>query len=303
MPPTLRASGLMVLSMLLFAFEDLFLKLLSRDLTIGEVLFWNGGVGALVFTALMGARRQTPRLGDLRHASVWLRTLGEALCALTFVAALALGDLSTVSAIGQLLPLAMTMGGALILGEAVGWRRWASVAAGFAGAVMIIRPGTEAFHLASIMALASVLAAVLRDLATRRVPDAVSSGTLTVTAFGASALAGVALMVANGDLPRLPAGPEIALLAACVIVGLGGYQSMVVAVRLADLSVIAPFRYTRLIFALVLAVVVLGERPDAMTLVGAAVIALSGIYAMWREAQIRRRQAALAGRVTSRETA
>lgn len=303
MPPTLRASGLMVLSMLLFAFEDLFLKLLSRDLSIGEVLFWNGSVGALVFTALMGARRQTPRLGDLRQASVWLRTLGEGLCALTFVAALALGDLSAVSAIGQLLPLAMTMGGALILGEAVGWRRWTSVAVGFAGAILIIRPGTESFQLASVMALASVVAAALRDLATRRVPAFVSSGTLTVTAFGASAVAGLALMAANGEVPRLPAGAEIALLAGCVMVGLGGYQSMVVAVRLADLSVVAPFRYTRLIFALVLAVVVLGERPDALTLIGAAVIALSGIYAMWRETQIRRRQAARAARAASRETA
>ena len=79
------------------------------------------------------------------------------------------------------------------------------------------------------------------------------------------------------------------------MVGLGGYQAMVVSVRLADLSLVAPFRYTRLVFALLLAVLVLGERPDAMTLWGAAVIVGSGTYAMWREAQLGRRRRAMKG--------
>lgn len=290
-----RAAGLMVLGMALFAVEDLLLKLLAVRLSIGEVLFLHGALGAVLFAALIRLRGQSVGWPAARRPVVLLRSLGEGLTALTFVAALALGDLASVSAITQALPLAMTMGGALILGESVGWRRWLSVVMGFLGVLMIMRPGTEAFHPAAVLALLSVLAAAFRDLTTRRVPVDVGSGLLTVTAFGAIALSGLILMAVEGQGLRLLDLNQGLLLIACVIVGLAGYQAMVVSVRLADLSLIAPFRYTRLVFALILAVAVLGERPDLWTLLGAGVIVLSGIYAMAREAQLRRR-AARAGR-------
>lgn len=288
-----RAAGLMVLGMAMFAIEDLLLKLLALRLSVGEVLFLHGAVGAALFAVLIRLRGQTIGWGGIRRPVVLLRSLGEGLTAITFVAALALGDLASVSAISQALPLAMTMGGALVLGEAVGWRRWLSVLLGFVGVLMIMRPGTEAFHPAAVLALLSVLAAAMRDLSTRRVPPEVSSGLLTVTAFTAIALSGLALMAAQGQGVRVLDLGQGFLLAACVFVGLAGYQAMVVSVRLADLSVIAPFRYSRLVFAMILAVAVLQERPDAWTLTGAAVITLSGIYAMWREARLARRKAAL----------
>lgn len=284
-----RAAGLMVLGMAFFAVEDLLLKLLAIRLSIGEVLFLHGALGAVLFAALIRLRGQPIGWHGARRPVVLLRSIGEGLTALTFVAALALGELSSVSAITQTLPLAMTMAGALVLGESVGWRRWLSVVVGFLGVLMIMRPGTEAFHPAAVLALLSVLFAALRDLTTRRVPVDVGSGLLTVTAFGAIALAGLVLMAVEGQGLRMLDLGQWVLLMACVIVGLAGYQAMVVSVRLADLSLIAPFRYTRLVFALILAVAVLGERPDFWTLAGAGVIVVSGVYAMWREAHLRRR--------------
>ncbi|AUH63957.1 DMT family transporter [Paracoccus zhejiangensis] len=286
-----RAAGLMVLGMAFFAIEDLLLKLLAVRLSIGEVLFLHGALGAVLFALLIRLRGQPTGWQGARRPVVLLRSLGEGLTALTFVAALALGDLASVSAITQALPLAMTMGGALILGEHVGWRRWLSVALGFLGVLMIMRPGTEAFHPAALLALASVFFAAMRDLTTRRVPVDVGSGLLTITAFTAIALSGLVLMAVEGQGLRMLDLNQWLLLLACVFVGLAGYQAMVVSVRLADLSLIAPFRYTRLVFALILAVLVLRERPDLWTLAGAGVIVLSGVYAMWREAQLRRRAA------------
>lgn len=289
-----RAAGLMVLGMAMFAFEDLLLKLLAEGLGVGEVLLLHGGIGAALFAVLIRLRGHVIGWSGIRRPVVLLRSLGEGLTAITFLAALALGDLASVSAISQALPLVMTMGGALILGEAVGWRRWLSVLLGFVGVMVIMRPGTDGFDLAGVLALLSVLAAAMRDLSTRRIPPEIGSGLLTITAFAAIALAGLAVMVVQGQGLRAPDARQWLLLAACVFVGLAGYQAMVISVRLADLSVIAPFRYSRLVFALILAVVVLHERPDAWTLSGAAVITLSGIYAMWREAHLARRRAAAA---------
>ncbi|MFD1883778.1 DMT family transporter [Paracoccus pacificus] len=282
----LRAAGLMVLSMALFAFEDTFLKLLSASLPVGQVLAMAGGLGMLVFWALMALRGQRLWTRGLLHPLVIIRNLGEAVCAMAFILAIALGDLSSASAILQSLPLMMTVGAALFLGEPVGWRRWASIAAGFVGVVMIVRPGAASFDVASLLAVVAVLGLTLRDLVTRRIPPQVSSDALTASAFGTMMLAGIALAVLRAEPPEIPAPLDLLRLCASVVFGLGGYSAMVASVRLAPLGAIAPFRYSRLVFAMLLGIIVFGERPDALTWLGSAIIVISGIYAMWREARV-----------------
>lgn len=284
----LRAALLMVLAMAAFAVEDALLKGLSARIPTGQLLAVVGLAGMALFTLWIALGPEGLRLRDLLRPLVALRNLCEAICAVTFVTALATGDLAIASAILQAQPLLMTLGAALFLGEQVGWRRWLSIAIGFCGVLLIVKPGTDAFEFSSVLAVIAVLALALRDLITRRLPPEVGSGLLSAGAFGAMGLAGLALMLLGGQGAVMPTAGQGALMAATLGFGLLGYITMVIATRLAEIAVIAPFRYSRLLFAMSLAVLVFGERPDAATLIGAGMIAGAGIYAMWREARLRR---------------
>lgn len=138
-----KAAALMVLGMAAFAFEDVFIKLLTTSMPIGLIMAFLGILGGLVFWAVMAVRGIRLFTRDLLHPMVLLRNLGEALCGILFVAALALGDLSSAAAIIQALPLTMTLGAALLLGEPVGWRRWTSIMVGFVGVLMICDRGAR----------------------------------------------------------------------------------------------------------------------------------------------------------------
>ncbi|CAM3082645.1 DMT family transporter [Paracoccus nototheniae] len=279
-----RAALFMTGSMALFAIEDAFLKILTRTMPVWQMLVIVGVVSALVFWARLRLRGQHLWTRSLAHPMVALRNLGEVTGALSFLTALATGDLSTTSAILQVLPLTLVLGAALFLGEQVGWRRWASVAVGFAGVLLILRPGTAAFQPAMLWAVLGVAGLTLRDLATRRIPAGVPSDQLSASAYAAIAVAGLGLGIATGQGAVLPDGAQLMLLAGTILFGVLGYAALVAASRLGEASVVAPFRYARLGFALLVAAVVFGERPDLPMLAGSGLIALAGVYAMWREA-------------------
>ncbi|RJL16320.1 DMT family transporter [Paracoccus siganidrum] len=283
-----RAAALMTLSMAGFACEDALLKLLSQHVSVGQLLLMIGALGMVIFGAWVALGPEGLRPRELLHRGVLLRNLMEAVCAICFLTALSMGDLSIASAILQALPLLMTLGAALFLAEPVGWRRWLSIIAGFIGVLMIVRPGTDAFQPASVLALVAVLCLAVRDLVTRRLPPAIGSGMLTASAFGAMSLAGAVLLVFDRQSITVPGPTQAAMMAAALGFGLAGYIAMVVATRIGEIGAIAPFRYSRLVFALFLGVVVFAERPDFWTLAGAAVIAVAGLYTMWREARLRR---------------
>lgn len=285
-----RAALFMSASMAMFAVEDAFLKVLTRTMPVWQLLAMVGVVAGAIFWTRLARRGGRLWTGDLIHPMALLRNAGEIVGAVCLVTALAVGDLAVTSAILQVLPLTLVLGAALFLGEKVGWRRWLSVAVGFAGVLLILRPGTAAFQPAMLWAVAGVAGLTLRDLATRRIPPGVASDQLSASAYGAMIPAGVVLGLLAGPAPVMPGPIEVVLLAGTVVFGVVGYATLVAASRLGEASVVAPFRYTRLAFALVVAAVIFGERPDAATLAGAALIALAGGYAMWREAGLRRRR-------------
>ncbi|GHG26613.1 DMT family transporter [Paracoccus aerius] len=288
----LRAALLMVLAMAAFACEDALLKGLTGRIPTGQLLAVIGFAGMAVFGLWIAFSPEGLRLRNLLRPQVALRNLCEGVCAITFVTALATGDLSIASAILQAQPLLMTLGAALFLGEQVGWRRWMSIAVGFAGVLLIVKPGTAAFEFSSVLAIIAVVTLAVRDLVTRRLPPEVGSGLLSAGAFGSMGVAGLVLLAVGAQQPIAPSAGQGALMAATLCFGLLGYITMVIATRIAEIAVIAPFRYSRLLFAMLLAVAVFGERPDAATLLGAALIAGAGIYSMWREARLRRAQLA-----------
>lgn len=290
----IRGSGLMVLAMLGFAFEDMFIKLMSGALPIGQILIMLGTGGALVFAAIARAYGDRLWSRDLMHPAVILRNVGEVVGTLGFVTAIALTPISSASAILQATPLVVTMGAALFLDETVGWRRWLAVGIGLCGVLLIIRPGLDGFDMRSLFAVQGVLGLAMRDLATRRVPPTITSRQLSTYAFVVIIPAGLAALIITGDSLVLPDTLNAFRACMSVLVGVAAYYTLVAATRIGDMAVIAPFRYSRLVFALTVGFAVFDERPDLLTLAGGAIIVSSGIYTFWREARLRR--ASLAAR-------
>lgn len=297
-PENFRGAILMVISMVLFAFEDMFIKLLAAELPYAEVLGMVGLLGFLSFGLMLKLRGGRIWTRDLLRPLVLARNLAEALGSIGIVVALALTELSSTSAIMQALPLAITLGAALFLGEPVGWRRWSAIGVGFLGVLLVIRPGLSGFQPVSLMALLAVVGLAARDIATRRIPAQIPSLQLAASAFFAILIASVLMGLVLGQSFVMPTLRQWGLFVLCMAVGVGGYTLLVTATRLGEASALAPYRYARLVFALLLAFAVFGERPDALTLTGAAVIVGSGCYTMWREARLRRRQLREAGFVT-----
>ena len=283
----LRGSALMVLAMLGFAVEDMFVKLLSDTMPVGQILMMLGLSGAVVFAVLTRAQGARVVIPAILSPAVMLRNLGELIAAVCYVTAIALTTLSSASAILQATPLAVTLGAALFMGAQVGWRRWSAILVGFAGVLMIVQPGLDGFQPASLFAVATVIGLAIRDLATRAVPNTVSSMQLSCYAFATMVPTGAAMLAFSGGAV-MPAPTIWALLGGATVFGVMGYYFIVGAMRIGDVATVTPFRYTRLIFTLFLGIVLLGERPGIWTFAGSAVIIASGLYTFVRERRLAR---------------
>lgn len=287
MTDNLRGAILMTLAMAGFALEDMFIKALAGAMPVGQILLLLGLGGALAFGWRAQKQGQPVFARAARSRIILIRNLLELIGTVCFVLGFVLASLATASAILQAAPLLVTLGAVLFLGEKVGWRRWSAILVGFSGVLLIIRPGASAFEPASLFAVVGVMGLAGRDVATRLVPRSVSSMVLSAWAFGMMVPAGVFLMLVMGTPPVLPSLVQAAALIAALGIGVLAYYAIVAAMRVGEISAVTPFRYTRLLFALIIAVLVFGERPDGLTLVGAAIIVGAGLFTLWRERSAR----------------
>jgi len=282
----------MVASMAAFAFEDLFLKRAAIALPPGQVIAMMGAGGAVVFWLIAARLRQPILTRRALTGAAALRTLSEAGATMLYITALALIPLTVNAALLQASPLVVTMGAALFLGEKVGWRRWSAIAVGFLGVLIILQPGTDGFRMAGLLTVACVGILAVRDLSTRVMDDSIGTFQLTTWAYLSLVPAGLALMAMQGHSPQAVDPAQWFDLVGALLTGLVGYYAVTAAMRLGDVSVVAPFRYTRLVFAMFLAMIFLGERPDGWMLTGAALVIGSGLYTFAREARMKRRSSA-----------
>jgi drug/metabolite transporter (DMT)-like permease len=285
MMDNLRGSLWMVAAMAGFAVEDMFLKSAAASLPVGQILMIFGAGGMLGF-ALLAARRGERILHPaILSPAILIRCVFEVAGRLFYTLAIALTPLSSASAILQATPLVVVMGAALIFGERVGWRRWTAIAVGFAGVLIILRPGLDGFTPLSLLAVLGMLGCAGRDLATRAAPPVLSNLQLGVYGFAMMVPTGAALLAFSGGA-ALPSALTAGQLAAATVIGVLAYYALTTAMRTGEVSVVTPFRYTRLVFALILGATVFGEQPDAATLLGSAVIVTSGIYTLLRSRRV-----------------
>jgi len=246
------------------------------------VMFLRGVVASALIFLLARHRGALRPLRLLLDPWVALRLLGEVGGTLTFLIGLSHIPLANASAILQALPLAVTMGAALFLSEPVGWRRWGAILTGFAGVLIIVRPGLEGFSPYALMIVGTVIFATVRDIATRKVNSAIPSLFLSTVTASAVTLAGFVLIWPMGGWrPVSTADFGFISLAACLV--LVGYQFIIMSMREGEISFIAPFRYTSFIWALLLGIVVFGEYPDVFMITGGAIVIGSGLYTLYRE--------------------
>lgn len=285
-----RGALLMMLGMAAFVFSDAAMKVVGQTLPLFQAVFLRGVLVSVAFLILawrMGALavRLAPR--D-RRLLIW-RVTAEALTSWFFFMALFNMPLANVTAILQALPLTITLAGALFLGERVGWRRLSMVALGFVGVLLIVRPGTEGFDHHALFALLAVACVTLRDLVTRQMSAQVPSLQVALwTALGVTLFGGL------GSLTEVWVTPDAGLLLVLVATScciLLGYLLSIMAVRAGELGVVAPFRYTGLVWALILGLAVFGDWPDGLTQIGAGLIVTTGLYTFLRERHLARARA------------
>lgn len=272
----------MVVSMAGFTVNDALVKYASSDMNMGQVMFVRGVFATLLIAVLAwrGGALRSPRL--LLHPMVLLRSGCELGATIFFLIALAHLPIGDVSAILQALPLVVTLAAALFLSEPVGWRRWSSIAVGFLGVLIIIRPGFAGFSIYSVCVLVSVLCGAVRDFATRAVPPEVPTLLVSMMTAAMVMAVGAALVPAFGGWTPM-ANWEVGMLAVAAGLLLVGYQFIILAMRTGDISFIAPFRYTALLWAIVLGFFIFGDVPDLPMTIGSSIIVASGLYMLYRE--------------------
>jgi len=288
-----RGALLMMASMAAFTLGDTCVKAIGEAISLSQLLVIRGFFASL-FIAALAWRLKALRFDLPRRdwALVLTRAGAEVCSTYFFLTALRQMPLANVTALLQMLPLTLTLGSAVFFGETVGWRRWVAIAAGFAGMLLIVRPGTEGFNQYSVLALIAVAFVTLRDLVTRRMSPAVPS--LTVTLVSSVAVFLFALTMSLGQTWE-PITPRLgALLAGTTLFIVAGYSLSVIVMRVGEMSFVAPFRYTGLLIALTVGFLVFGDWPVPLTLIGAAIIVATGSFNLWREGQLRRRALAQA---------
>jgi drug/metabolite transporter (DMT)-like permease len=287
MPPLAdnsRGIIMMVLSNLAFIINDTWIKLASEGLPTGQILFVRGTFAFLVIlgvVVLTGAYREWRSVCNRLVA--W-RTVGEICATLLYMYALFNMPIANVSAIGQIVPLMTTAAAAVFLAEPVGWRRWVAIAVGFFGVMLIMRPSLSGFDIYSLAALASMAFITLRDLVTREF----HRGTSTLLVIAVTALA---IALAGGSLSVVeewtwPDARQWLLLGAAAVLLTCGYGSSILAMRLGAMAVVAPFRYSGIIFAVIIGFLVWGDVPDLLTLIGTVIVVATGVYTFRREMQL-----------------
>lgn len=286
----LRGALYMSAAMFGFASNDLVMKSFSGELNLGQIILLRGLFATALIFILAGYNGQLRPLAVALRPAIMVRGLGELVATWAFLTALFHIPLATVSAVMQALPLAVTIGAMLFFNEKVGWRRLSAIIIGLAGVLIIVRPGMNGFSPYALLALVAVLGCVVRDLVTRNLPADIPSLFISLVTSVLVTLLGA--MLALFEKWKPVSNVHLALLGLSSAFLIIGYFFAVNSMRFGEIGFVSPFRYLVLLFSIIGAAIAYREYPDALTLVGAAIVVATGIYTLYREQQLRRQDPA-----------
>lgn len=288
LPPAVRGGTVMSLAMLLFVLNDAVAKSLAGHINVGEFIALRGLFASLIIAALVIAMGHVRDIPKALSGQVMVRTLFDVISTFLFMIALFHLPLPNVTAVMQAVPLVVTVMAAAFLGEAVGWRRLSAILAGFAGVLLIVKPGGDGFNTYIWLTLACVFTVAVRDLATRKLNLKVPSIIVAFTNAVCVMLGGMVWMVlVEGFEPITAAQTGWVVLGSAFLVG--GYLFTVMSLRGTEVAYTAPFRYTQIIYALILGYLLFGDVPDGWSILGIVLIVGSGLFTLYREQRLKKR--------------
>lgn len=284
-----RASALVLASSLFFALGDALVKALAQDFPITELILIRS-LFCLLLLALLRRRDQPVLPRGLFHPLLLARSLFEVGVTAFFFLALARLPLGDAVALLFTSPLLLTALAGPLLGERVGPARWMAVVVGFAGVLLVLRPGFGGHGADALLPLAAAVCIAGRDLLVRRLPASIDNRTVVVSTTLALVLFGAVAAPWTWQPPTLAF--VLGSFAAAVTVTLA-FWTYVAATRSAEVGYLQPFKYASVPFSYLLGHLVFGERPDPWAALGVAAIVFSGLVVFRQEG--RRLERARAG--------
>jgi drug/metabolite transporter (DMT)-like permease len=284
----LRAGLLMVLAMGSFVGNDTIVKVVGESLPVGEIVTIRGLFSVLILGVICAAQGHLQDLPALANRPLLLRSAFDVISTIAFVTALMHMPIANLTSVMQAVPLAVALLSAVFLGERVGWRRMAAIIGGFIGVLMIVKPSVASFDSYQLLALVIVFFVAVRDILTKRIPTRIPTFVVALANAGFVTMGGALLALFQGV--QWPETWQVGLLALAACFLSAGYLFMVATLRVGELTATAPFRYSVMVFSIFSGIVVFGEFPDWIAMLGMALIVVSGLYAAHREA-LRAREA------------
>ncbi len=276
---------LMSAGMLAFVVNDAIIKQVSATLPSGQLIVLRGLMASalllLIWRVLPGAAGEQGSLRQLLEPRVLLRALFDAVATLLYLSALFKLPLANVTAINMMTPLVIALITWLVFGERLSAMRWLAIIIGLLGVLLIVQPRAEDWNAFSLLAVASTLFHALRDITTRHIRAGVPSLLLTLsTALAVLLLAGILSLIQGWRPVSTAALGQLA--AAAVFLSLG-YFWLISSMRVGEITAIAPFRYTGLLFALLLGYLIFGEVPNLLAWYGMGALLLAGLILLRRD--------------------
>ena len=283
----LRGITFLVLGGLFLTLADTVAKWLTVDTPTGEIIFGRG-VSTLVCILILVVRAGPRSLRLNNPVGTFQRAVVAVVFTFFLMASLRELPIAEVIAILYASPLILAAIAPSMLRETVGTHRWIALLIAFAGVLVMMRPGAESLHWVALLPLAAASVSAFRDVLTRRVAGTETSlaiqfyTTLAMIIFG-----GATIVLGWRTLPW----SDVGLLAICGVLQFVGQYFFIDAFRYAGATLLAPFRYAMLVWALIVGFVVWGDIPDAWAIVGTLLIAGSGLYVIYRVPPSRDRDA------------
>jgi drug/metabolite transporter (DMT)-like permease len=272
----------MIASMAAFAIEDAFLKTVTKQVPVGQVLMIFG-LGGLCIFAFMARRVKAPLFqAQVFTRHMLYRAIFEFFGRLFYILAIALTPISSATAILQAAPLFVVLGARIFLREKVDFKTWMAIFAGLAGVLIILRPSADDFSALSLLAVVGTLGFVGRDLFSRTAPPSLTKEVLGFYGFSTMVIAGTCYAMWEGKAFVALQSQHILMIASALLAGVFAYIALMTAMRTGSIGAVTPYRYSRLLFGISIGVLVFGERLDAPMLLGCAVVIGAGLFIGWQ---------------------
>ena len=270
---------LTTVSALAFIINDAAMKWAIQVIPLFELLFMRGLIAVpLICLAMLVTRQLIKTVSWADGFLIGWRLLAEIAISYFLLVALKNMPISHVTLILQAAPLGLTLVAALMMGEKVSMRRWVAILFGFVGVIIIIRPGTAGFSPYAIFAVLTVLCIVFRDMVTRRLSPAIPS--LPIAALTTFVILLMAMIMMPKTGSAMPTLSQLLIITIAAVAILTAYLLSVKIMRVGDVGFVAQFRYTGIVWAVIIGFFVFGEVPDMWTVAGALLIMATGIYTL-----------------------